>query len=166
MKLTSIPRIKRVSLDRPRLRQFGYHVENPADQGLIDGFEWADYLRLDLTKLITCQAIALLPGWDKSKGARPEYHVASELGMQVFTAPTSKERRMNEFIVISVKHTKRRHKAITLWRPDDRGYCWTLERAGRYAEARVLEHLSYYNSGCTNIAVPLTLVEQLAGEVE
>jgi len=73
MKLTSIPRIKRVSLDRPRLRQFGYHVENPADQGLIDGFEWADYLRLDLTKLITCQAIALLPGWDKSKGARPEY---------------------------------------------------------------------------------------------
>nr|WP_256546940.1 DUF4406 domain-containing protein [Pseudomonas sp. AU11447] len=27
-----------------------------------------------------------LPGWDKSKGARLEYHVASELGMQVFTA--------------------------------------------------------------------------------
>ncbi|MCP1649445.1 hypothetical protein [Pseudomonas nitroreducens] len=73
---------------------------------------------------------------------------------------------MTEFIVISVKHTKRRHKAITLWRPDDRGYCWTLERAGRYEEPRVLEHLGYYNSGCTNIAVPLTLVEQLAGEVE
>ncbi|QJP09034.1 hypothetical protein [Pseudomonas multiresinivorans] len=73
---------------------------------------------------------------------------------------------MTKFIVISVKHTKRRHKAITLWRPDDRGYCWKLESAGRYAEARVLERLGYYNSGCTNIAVPLTLVEQLAGEVE
>lgn len=73
---------------------------------------------------------------------------------------------MPDFIVISVKHTKRRHKAITLWRPDDRGYCWMLERAGRYEEPRVLEHLGYYNSGCTNIAVPLALVEQLAGEVE
>lgn len=73
---------------------------------------------------------------------------------------------MTEFIVISVKHTKRRHKAITLWRSDDRGYCWKLESAGRYAEARVLEHLGYYNSGCSNIAVPLALVEQLATEVE
>ncbi|MDF3868436.1 hypothetical protein P3W53_28530 [Pseudomonas denitrificans (nom. rej.)] len=73
---------------------------------------------------------------------------------------------MTEFIVISVKHTKRRHKAITLWRPADRGYCWTLERAGRYEEAHVLHSLGYYNSGCTNIAVPLELAEQLAANVE
>ena len=73
---------------------------------------------------------------------------------------------MTELIVISVKHTKRRHKAITLWRPDDRGYCWTLERAGRYEEQRVLEHLGYYNSGSSDIAVPLALVEQLAARVE
>ncbi|TLP71687.1 DUF4406 domain-containing protein [Pseudomonas nitroreducens] len=69
-----------------RLRELGYHVENPAEHGVIDGCEWADYLRLDLQKLITCEAIALLPGWDKSKGARLEYHVATELGMQVHTA--------------------------------------------------------------------------------
>lgn len=69
-----------------RLRDLGYQVINPAEHGVIDGYVWADYLRLDLTKLITCEAIALLPGWDKSKGARLEYHVASELGMQVFTA--------------------------------------------------------------------------------
>lgn len=69
-----------------RLRQLGYHVENPADHGMIQGFEWADYLRLDMQKLITCEVIALLPGWDKSKGARLEYHVATELGMQVYTA--------------------------------------------------------------------------------
>ncbi|UXJ54857.1 DUF4406 domain-containing protein [Pseudomonas citronellolis] len=69
-----------------RLRDLGYQVVNPAEHGVIDGYEWADYLRLDLQKLITCEAIAMLPGWDKSKGARLEYHVASELGMQVFTA--------------------------------------------------------------------------------
>lgn len=73
---------------------------------------------------------------------------------------------MPEYIVISLKHTFRRHKAITLWRPDDRGYCWKLESAGRYDEARVLEHLGYYNSGCSNIAVPLELVERLACEAE
>ncbi|MFU7262033.1 DUF4406 domain-containing protein, partial [Pseudomonas aeruginosa] len=44
-----------------RLRSLGYQVENPAEHGEIPGFEWADYLRLDLQKLLTCQAIALLP---------------------------------------------------------------------------------------------------------
>lgn len=73
---------------------------------------------------------------------------------------------MRQYIVISLKHTHRRHKAITLWRPDDKGYCWPLERAGRYAESGVLEHLGYYNSGCSNIAVPLELVEILSREVE
>ncbi|WP_061238229.1 hypothetical protein [Ectopseudomonas composti] len=73
---------------------------------------------------------------------------------------------MSEYIVISLKHTKRRHKAITLWRPDDKGYCWTMDRAGIYQEARVLEHLGYYNSGCSNIAVPLAIAKTLAKEVE
>lgn len=73
---------------------------------------------------------------------------------------------MPEYIVISLKHTFRRHKAITLWRPDDRGYCWTLSRAGRYAESQVLDHLGYYNTGYDDIAVPLELVEKLASEVE
>ena len=55
-----------------RLRQLGCHVENPADHGVIGGFKWADYLRLDMQKLITCEANALLPGREKSKGARLE----------------------------------------------------------------------------------------------
>lgn len=70
------------------------------------------------------------------------------------------------FAVLSVKHTHRRHKAITLWRPDDKGYCWKLSSAGIYEEARVLEHLGYYNSGCSNVAVHFDLVERLSREVE
>jgi len=70
------------------------------------------------------------------------------------------------FVVLSVKHTHRRHKAITLWRPDDKGYCWKLSSAGIYEEARVIEHLGYYNSGCSNVAVPFYLVERLSREVE
>jgi hypothetical protein len=73
---------------------------------------------------------------------------------------------MSEFIVISLKHTHRRHKAITLWMPDDCGYCCRLESAGIYGESRVLEHLGYYNSGCSNIAVPMNVVRHLIRDVE
>lgn len=69
-----------------RLRQLGYHVENPAENNAPADAPWSSYLRLALAQLITCDSIAMLPGWDKSKGARLEYHVASELGMQVLTA--------------------------------------------------------------------------------
>ncbi|TWR87842.1 hypothetical protein FJD38_17610 [Pseudomonas saxonica] len=70
------------------------------------------------------------------------------------------------FIVLSLKHTHRRHRAITLWRANDSGYCWPLERAGVYPESLVLERLGYYNSGCSNIAVPTDLVKRLVGDIE
>lgn len=70
------------------------------------------------------------------------------------------------FIVLSLKHTHRRHKAITLWRANDSGYCWPLGRAGVYAESLVLERLGYYNSGCSNIAVPVDLVKRLVVDIE
>ncbi len=78
----------------------------------------------------------------------------------------SESATQRQYIVLSLKHTKRRDKAITLWRPDDRGYCWTLERAGVYQEQHVLQNLGYYNSGCSNVAVPLELVRSLSREVE
>lgn len=64
----------------------GWHVENPADHGVVPGAEWEDYLAYDLTRLGTCGAIYLLPGWQASKGATLEVHIARALGMEVFTA--------------------------------------------------------------------------------
>lgn len=66
-----------------KLRELGLHVENPADHGVVDGAEWGDYLRHDLARMGTCETIALLPGWSKSKGARLELQVAQALGMKV-----------------------------------------------------------------------------------
>lgn len=63
------------------LRTRGYTVENPATKGVIDGWEWEDYLRYDLRALSHCDAIYTLPGWQESRGARLEVHVATELGM-------------------------------------------------------------------------------------
>jgi hypothetical protein len=72
---------------------------------------------------------------------------------------------VGQYIVISLKHTLRRHKAITLWRPDDKGYCWLLPSAGIYDKQRIFDHLGYYNTGY-DIAVPVDLVRELSSNVE
>lgn len=69
---------------------------------------------------------------------------------------------MSTCIVISVMHTLREHRYITLWAPDDCGYRWRLSSAGRYPRERVMSKLGYYNSGCSNIAVSSEIVEALA----
>ena len=69
-----------------RLRAQGFHVENPAEHGIVEGADWADYLRYDIGRLATCERIHLLPGWSKSKGARLEVHIAQSLGMHVWYA--------------------------------------------------------------------------------
>jgi hypothetical protein len=75
-----------------QLRVDGYEVINPAEITTDHGARWEDCLRLDIAQLVTCEAIALLPGWENSRGARLEEHIASELGMkrvQIILAPTS-----------------------------------------------------------------------------
>src|SRR5690606_31268006 len=68
---------------------------------------------------------------------------------------------MSDCIVISVTHTQREHRYITLWAPNDCGYRWRLSGAGRYSHHRVMGCLDYYNTG-SNIAVPAGIVESLA----
>jgi hypothetical protein len=69
-----------------QLRAQGYEVENPADHGIVEGAQWADYMAYDLTRLGLCGMIALLPDWEKSQGARLEVLIAEKLGMTVVDA--------------------------------------------------------------------------------
>jgi hypothetical protein len=66
------------------LRAKGYDVVNPAELDEADEkqMEWSDYLRRDIAQLVTCQGIAMLPGWENSKGAQLERHIADALGME------------------------------------------------------------------------------------
>ena len=46
------------------------------------------YLRADVVLLAQCDAVALLPGWEESRGAKLEYLLARELSMPAFDAET------------------------------------------------------------------------------
>jgi Domain of unknown function (DUF4406) len=68
-----------------QMRGMGFDVVNPTtlpahawhDQS------WASFMRCDIPALCTCDAVALLPGWESSKGANVERTLALALGMGV-----------------------------------------------------------------------------------
>src|SRR5690606_12410261 len=45
---------------------------------------WAEFLKQDLQELITCDAVFLLKGWEKSRGATLEAFVAYVLGLRLY----------------------------------------------------------------------------------
>lgn len=66
-----------------RLVGLGFEVHNPATKGVIEGWTWEDYMRVDLRELTLCDGIFLLNGWWKSPGAKLEQFVASSLNMTI-----------------------------------------------------------------------------------
>lgn len=67
-----------------RLRAAGYFVVNPAEINADPTAAWEACMRADIRALVTCDVIALLPGWANSRGATLERHIAHCLGMQIF----------------------------------------------------------------------------------
>ena len=45
--------------------------------------QWLDCMRMDIARLVTCDAVYLLPGWEKSRGAKVEHGLAVGLGFQI-----------------------------------------------------------------------------------
>ncbi|MFM0135073.1 DUF4406 domain-containing protein [Caballeronia grimmiae] len=69
-----------------RLRQLGYEVINPAEINADPAAGWLECMRADIRELVTCDGIALLPGWEKSRGATVEHTLARGLGLSVYQA--------------------------------------------------------------------------------
>lgn len=67
-----------------RLRALGYHVENPAENPPQES--WEAYMEVCIPQLLTCDTIALLPGWSESRGALWERYVASQEGITITAA--------------------------------------------------------------------------------
>lgn len=71
-----------------RLRDMNYEVVSPheikhKDNGVPGSIAWGDYLRQDLIEMLTCDGIIIMPGWERSRGATLELHVATQVGMSV-----------------------------------------------------------------------------------
>lgn len=67
-----------------RLRALGLMVENPAQNPKQD--TWQDYMRVAIRQMMTCTHVALLPGWETSKGATIERNLAESMGIPVCPA--------------------------------------------------------------------------------
>ncbi len=71
-----------------RLRASGHHVLNPAAPLVSEvlpepeSVSWEWWMRRALRMLLDAEGVALLPGWQVSRGARIEHRTAVELGMQ------------------------------------------------------------------------------------
>jgi nucleoside 2-deoxyribosyltransferase len=74
--------------ERPAaLRALGYDVVSPAEGADADApLAWEEWMRRDIKLLLDCEAVACLPGWERSRGATLEVHIARALGMDVLCA--------------------------------------------------------------------------------
>lgn len=67
-----------------KLRGKKYRVVNPAELNIGDPrYSWSECLRRDIKEMMKCNAVALLPGWKKSKGALLEVYIAKSLKWKV-----------------------------------------------------------------------------------
>ena len=68
-----------------KLTNYGFEVVNPFDNGVDQGAHWHDHMKADISLLLNCDIICLLPDWYKSKGCKLELDVASSCGLVVMT---------------------------------------------------------------------------------
>lgn len=99
--MTGLPAWNFPAFDRAAAhgRSLGFDVVSPADLDRDAGFDpdhdadiaggvLRDVVRRDLDAILSADAIALLPGWENSKGARAELFVAHWLHLRVLDATT------------------------------------------------------------------------------
>lgn len=82
--VTGIEEGNRAAFDaaREELLDEGWEVEIPHDTIAPDA-EWAAAMRQSVTRLMAADAVAVLPGWEASPGARIERRLARDLGIPV-----------------------------------------------------------------------------------
>lgn len=61
------------------LRDRGHEVINPAELPEPATPAWEEYLKVALTQMLTCDLVAVIPGWELSAGACLEVEVAQRL---------------------------------------------------------------------------------------
>lgn len=65
------------------LRRSGFEVLSPAENDFPTGTSWETYMKDGINKMMQADGVAMLGGWNKSRGATVEYNLALELGLPV-----------------------------------------------------------------------------------
>lgn len=66
-----------------QLRALGFTVENPAEnQPTRPLMTWSEWMRLSIAQMMKADRVVLLRGWEDSPGAKLEFKIASELGIE------------------------------------------------------------------------------------
>ena len=94
-RITGLPypiAVKRFAVAARRLSELGHHPVNPIYNGLPSDATWAEHMRADLAALRACDGVCMLRGWERSRGAQIERHVALKRGMPIYTF--SEDRRL------------------------------------------------------------------------
>ena len=83
--MSSLPNLNRDAFvaAAAKLRGLGYTVVNPAETDPPGEPTWEECMRADIRDMMACTHLALLPGWENSRGATLEVHIAEALGMTV-----------------------------------------------------------------------------------
>lgn len=81
--ITGIPGHNKTAFDdaAAALRGAGFDVFNPLENGLNRDAPWEQHMRADLAQMMTCDALAVLPGAHFSKGATLEMNLAMQLNI-------------------------------------------------------------------------------------
>lgn len=89
-----------------RFRAAGWYVCSPVEIGEAafgngnPNVSGGEYLRADVREICDCSAIALLPGWEASTGARAEVALCISIGLDFYDAETMERREAPERVVI------------------------------------------------------------------
>lgn len=63
------------------LKNMGYEPVNPLVENTND--TWENYMKIGITKLLTCDGIYMLSNWSDSKGAKIEHNLAEILKLKI-----------------------------------------------------------------------------------
>jgi hypothetical protein len=61
----------------------GHEVVNPMKLEHSHDKSWENYMKVDIREMMLCDALYVLHGWRKSKGARIEVYLAEHLKMKI-----------------------------------------------------------------------------------
>lgn len=66
-----------------KVTQWQYEPINPLKNGLPPESTWTEHMMQDLAMLLTCGAIFMLEGWEKSDGANIEHIFAQKMNIPI-----------------------------------------------------------------------------------